>query len=483
MQNTIKTTVWRFFAASLALLVAATLTTSCGDNDDETLPIDPAQSDDVETVCTPSLHTLSIPATLDGDASLSKAVTISGTSAIGRFETTEKIYVYNVSKSAMLGGTLSPANFSNDGKSCTLTGELTGTIEANDQITLLYNLNGYYSDPANQSAFLYRGQTGAESSLIDGGIAENLTVKSTEGGTFTTNETAKFTLCQAIFRFKFADNESGNPIKVKTLKISSYGGISSHYMPLLSSYSPVANVTITPSAPTSDYIYVAVRIFDQYASGDVLTFSVTDADDYEYQGTKSAPDGGFKNGNFYYNTNPIPLENKGQLVKPTITWGEGTTSVEPDDNKRYNVFGPYNGGYQPSSLTLSGTSQGYYFYFNYGSSLKLDNFTATYKGSRTLLESSDDLNIEISGTNNITCGHYQAIAAGGTLKLSGKGTLVLTATNEERKGIYGNNYAHNGSNTIDPQVLAADGYTVTCSKTTVNGDGTYTWTYAVTPTD
>ena len=86
----------------------------------------------------------------------------------------------------------------------------------------------------------------------------------------------------------------------------------------------------------------------------------------------------------------------------------------------------------------------------------------------------------------LTCKAYnQAIFVDGTLKLSGSGTLTVTAKSDSRKGLWGeSNYNDNGTSpsNSNPSVLAADGYTVTRSDMTNNGDGSYTWTYTVAPT-
>ena len=61
----------------------------------------------------------------------------------------------------------------------------------------------------------------------------------------------------------------------------------------------------------------------------------------------------------------------------------------------------------------------------------------------------------------------------------GNGTLTVTCGNTAFYGLHSYNYQID-SNT-DASVLAADGYTVTRSDMTDNGDGTYTWTYTVAP--
>lgn len=486
--------VQRWFKMVIALFAAAVLIASCSDKDDSDNALNnaPAQPNEnirpdipeQPTPDAPKTYTLSIPATFGDKSSLSKAVTLSGTddapTATGTFDASEKIYVYNETKSAMVSDDahyLTPDDISADGKSCTLSGSFIGTIEEGDQITLLYNLSVFNSNPSS-CRFSYDGA----SDIIDGGIAEGLKVTSTDDGRLTTESQAVFQLCQSIFRFKFVD-DGGNPINVKTLLIES-NAIASYYYPLESESKKYSGYQVpkTFAAATSDYINIALCIKENYKNK-AFSFTVTDGNNNIYKGTKDAPSAGFQNGEYYFNTTPISLKKQEGLVEPTITWGEGTPSVAPNQYSQYNVKGPYSGSYQPSTLTISGASQGYYFYLNWGSNTTLDNLTAIYDKKYFIYSAGGNLNLTISGTNTITCKNWnQAIYVDGTLKISGNGTLTVTATAVDRKGLYADsNYTNN--NNSDPSVLAADGYTVTISDMTNNGDGTYTWTYTVKPND
>ena len=111
-----------------------------------------------------------------------------------------------------------------------------------------------------------------------------------------------------MFRFKFTDGTS--TISVKSLTIHSKNNA------LVQKYRPIANeseqytcgdIHVIPTSATTDYIYVALCINESSASGDELTFTVTDADDKVFQGTKAAPAAGFKNGKYYWNSTAIFL--------------------------------------------------------------------------------------------------------------------------------------------------------------------------------
>lgn len=134
---------------------------------------------------------------------------------------------------------------------------------------------------------------------------------------------------------------------------------------------------------------------------------------------------------------------------------------------------------------MSGTSIGYGFSFDDGgtsTTVNLNGLNATYAESESFIYSqSGPLTLNLTGSNSISCSnYYEAIYSKGDLKLSGNGTLTVTANATSYYGLIGSNYK-NGSNS-DASVLAADGYTVTRSDVTNNQDGTYTWTYTVADT-
>ena len=143
-----------------ALTIAAALTmlsTACT-NDDSLLAGEP-QASAVKT------YTVSIPATMAGDET--RAVSIDGTTIDRRFNEDERVYVYNVTKKVLKNGYLQPTDISADGKSCTLTGTLTGSpIEAGAELKLMYNLS--HSEDAY---FGYVSPNGSQESLLDGAVA------------------------------------------------------------------------------------------------------------------------------------------------------------------------------------------------------------------------------------------------------------------------------------------------------------------------
>ena len=430
-------------------------------------------------------YTVSIPATFSGDEAQTRAVTFdnSGTppTATGSFETTENIYVYNETKGTLLSGTLHPSDISADKKHCQLAGTLTGTIDASDKLTLVYNMNSFITGYPNACSFAYVSQEGSEAGIIDGGMATGVSA-TISSGTLTTADPVKFKMQQAIFRLKFTDGT--NPITVKSLLIKSPGPYIAYYSPFKKDdrYSG-DRIGVSPASATSDYLYVAVCINESGAPSE-LTFTVTDNAGKVYSATKAAPTGGFKNGKYYYSSDAIPLTFQMQLVAPTVTWTSVKDGlVEPDINNMYTVNGPWvesSSNYGPAEIAISGTSTGYQFYMAQESTIKLNGLTATYESS-SFITTSSPLTLDISGANSITCKNAWAISVSGSvLRLSGSGTLTVTVNDADNYGLYAVNYC-DFNQFSDVSNLAAPGYTVTRSARTDNADGTYTWTYTVAP--
>ena len=462
------------------MLAVAAVLTACTNEDNFINELLPNTGNEART------FTVNIPASM-GEGATNRAVSFDNTStpptATGRFNASEKVYVYNETKGVLLSGVLHPSNISADGKLCNLEGTLTGSFDAGDQLTLLYNMKIYDGNPAKWF-FDYCFQDGSESGVVDGGMATGVSATISDSK-LTTDATVTFAMQQAIFRLKFTD--STNPITVKTLIIEYTGtDIASYYYPFADESSQYLkqSISVLPTTPTSDYLYVALGI-NESAEPSALTFTVTDDDGDVYTATKAAPTSGFKNGKYYYSSAATVLTWQKKLVKPTITWTSVAdfTEKEPDELNWYYVYGPWNGeGYDPSEFTISGISRGYKFVAYDGATIHLDNLDAIKNDENDFIYTTNyQLNLDISGANTITCKkENQAIFSEGTLKLKGNGTLTVTAKTFDLYGLYSETNYKSGNNS-DASVLAAPGYAVTRSATTDNDDGTYTWTYTVTP--
>lgn len=478
----------RWAGLSLAAVAMAALT-ACTNEDNATEPSAGART-----------YTVCIPASLNEGAQ-TRAVSFSGTECTSTFKTSEKVYVYNATSGEMLLngdgsdlGCLHPASISDDGTKCSLEGTLTGNIAAGDELTLFYNMNGEDSTPEKNS-YYYGYQDGTADGALDGAMA-TVTVSNYSGGTLTTTATASFTNLQSMFRFQFQD-ESSNAITVKGLKIESKNdALTSIYYPLKSGADQYDTdyISVIPATATSDYLYVALCFDESNSAGDELTFTVTGSDDIVYQGSKAAPTAGFKNGNYYYNTAPIALTYQYQLQKPTITWTRCDHDPEPNPvDFFWTVRGTWNDALDDYNddidFKLSGTSYGYSFSMDNAGTVRLNGLNATMVNNNFIQCNGGDLTVDITGANTITCKDISnCISASQNLKLSGSGTLTVTAKVEYYCGLWGYNNYTDANNSYETKTatdvsaqLAADGFKVTRSSRTDNADGTYTWTYTVEP--
>ena len=437
----------------------------------------------------PTVYQVCIPASMEADT---KAVSFEGTTSTSTFLTTEKVYVYNqADEGAMLGGYLQPTNVSADGKTCDLTGSLTGTIAADDNLVLLYNLSHYDSDK-DYCYFEYDTQKGTQAGVTDGAIAM-VTVASYAGsGELITTTKAHFQNVQSMFRFQFASG--GMPVSVKSVLITSNKtALSTAYYPLNAKYPYLSSFSIPVSLPsaTTDPIYVALCMDESKSDGDELTFGVVDADNKYYTKTKAAPSGGFKNGRYYYNSAPIGLDYVAQLVKPTLSRsddGKDSELADASPDRCFYIYSPSlssAGEAKGITMDMSGTSTEYRFYLvsDASNTMNISGLTATYDGvdeDDDFIYSTEALSLRISGENTIVCRNSRfCVDSYNVLKLSGYGTLTVTSNDADGYGIAGSNY--NPHESADHNALAADGYTVTISSRTDNPDGTYTWTYTVKP--
>ena len=507
-------------ASALLMGTMALSLTACSSEDNIVNNTQQPAQDEVRT------YTVSIPATFSDNAG-TRAVEFDNTGATPaittKFVEDEKVYVFNNKPSTpqLLGGYLLVKNVSADKKSCELQGQLTGSIDPDDEVMLFYNLNNTNSSiyDLNNFYYDYNDQVGTAASCVDGATA-TMKVKEIDAsnnykmtfyavGDETTKTQAKavFANVQSMFRFQFADATAPTtPIKVKTLNIQSKNVqlAQRYYLPVGSTYpywSASEGIDVTPATATDDYLYLALCFNANSQSNNELYFSVTDDAGYAYKGSKSGPTGGFQNGKYYYNTAPITLEKQSA---PTITWTNPSAAVSADANLIYafNVGGG-GVGVTPYDITVSGACKGYGFEItssgNTGT-IGLKNLNATWKNANPttpfISVTNGDVLFELTGANSITCNTYYAIHGGGNVKFSCTGasaTLTVTASSSDFCGILGDsNYEQSqgaGAYNYYPTTaeldvtsqLAAPGYTVTRSARTQNADGTYTWTYTVSP--
>ena len=440
---------------------------ACSNEDNISNEQQPAAQAQVYHVC--------IPASM-GDDSQTRAVSFYNSGATptitATFATTEKVYVYNKSKTTMLGNYLTPSNLSNENKNCDLTGDLTGDIDENDELYLLYNADDY-------GDFNYYSQNGLATGVKDGAKAV-VTVSATSP---LTTSFAHFANVQSMFRFKFVD-EGSTPINVASLTIYDIkGAITRELDGRFDSYEN-NSIHVSPSPATSDYLYAGICFWPSHQiDGNKIVFLASDGT-YLYRGKKEEPASGFINGKYYYNTTPIQLTKEGTLQEPTITWTAPSSPVALYENDYYGL------NVDNAEISVTGTSYGYRFLltdYDTPATIHLNGLTATRFEEWFIYSYYNSVTLDINGANSITCDDAdRCVSASQNLKLSGNGTLTVTCNNASTCGFYGgsnynssnNSYATTTEVDVSTQ-LAATGYTVTRSARTDNGDGTYSWTYTV----
>lgn len=473
-------------AAALCMGAAALAMTACS-SEDNIVSNDLQQNAEVKT------YTVSIPATF-GDGAQTRAVEFdnSGTPAIDtKFVENEKVYVYNVTDDELLGGYLEAKNVSADGLSCELKGTLTGTntLVPDDKILLMYNLTVAVTESSSRhmTRFDYGYQQGTAATVIDGATSTMMVkdIDTSDGNKLTfyaegdglkTQAKALFANVQSMFRFQFSDGT--DIINVKSLKITSKkNALVQAYYPLhgtsMGLYGYGA-LTVNLTSATTDYIYLGLCFDPSKTAGDVLEFQVTDNNGAVYSCSKAAPAAGFSSGKYYYSTTATVLT---KHVPPTITYtasGDAVTNINT-----------LTDGFDITMTNPAGVSNciGSYYDLGAGGTLRLNGLTATLNDPLpffNIASNYDDLTLDITGTNTITCEQttYCFSTNNRNLKLSGNGTLTVRSKTEY--GLRGANYAYDGgSGGYDVDQLPATGYTVTRSTPTDNGDGTYTCTYTV----
>jgi len=106
-----------------ALLIASAAFSACSNEDSAIIGEQPASEQQA-----PQVYTLTIDASMDGGAQ-TRALEFEGTKLVAKWANDETV---DVRFGATLLGTLTVSNVSADGKTCTLSGTLTGTINKYD---------------------------------------------------------------------------------------------------------------------------------------------------------------------------------------------------------------------------------------------------------------------------------------------------------------------------------------------------------------
>ena len=413
------------------------------------------------------------------------------------FKTTDIVYVYNKTRSALDAGVLTPDAA---GTATTLSGTLSGTYAPGDVLELRYCP---YS-PFGDGIFDYEEQNGSFESLRDFGVAE-VSVTAVDGpGQKLTLSDAGFTNPNSIFKFTFVDNETGNPIPIQFLWIKTvfgklvfkdspdgsreyYGEIAEGRLPREvfreNSTDPVwLSLCYEAPAVNPDMDWMAFAILD-------------DVNKIVYDMSKMT-DGKITNGKFY-----APTIEMMALPKPSVTLTGSGTPVQPTQISS-SLFKMYMDNYYyyenpGQDITLVGDGDQCRFRWK-DNALEPEGATVRLTGTpygipqsfvtteTTFLEHlhRGPLTIVLDGQTRISASEaHPAILVDklyGEVVFKGNGTLILdyVCNTIGTGGIMTADASGNPAAGVPLNVHAAPGHTLYASGVD-NGNGTSTWTYVV----
>ena len=160
-----------------------------------------------------------------------KVLGLDGSTLTATWATDEEVTVYNETKGAALTGVLKPQSA---GANTTLLGELTGTIEAGDELTLKFLSPSYASQDGTLEYI---------SANCDYATA-SVTVSSVSGSTIYTEGTANFANQQAIVKFTLMKKADNSAVEIPAATALTVNDGTNTY-------------TVTPASAT-DVLFVAI---------------------------------------------------------------------------------------------------------------------------------------------------------------------------------------------------------------------------------
>ena len=186
-----------------ALLIASAAFTACSNEDSAIIGEQPAQQQ------TPQVFTLTLQAGKT-DGARTRALALDGTKLVAKWAAGDQLTVLNVTTPppVPLGGTLTASNVSADGKTCTFSGTLTGTIAANDNLDLFY-----HDTPSTQDGTLTSAAANEQA------LATVQVASVNEGNITISGGSASFTTSTAVLKLTLKDG-SANALNATSLKIS-----------------------------------------------------------------------------------------------------------------------------------------------------------------------------------------------------------------------------------------------------------------------
>ena len=447
-----------------------------------------------------------------GGGTNTKAVSFEGETGItSTFLEDDRVYVYNVTKEAWAWsdpGTvyayLQPGDILNEGKSCTLIGDLSFysseawepvDVDETDTYDLYYNL---YEDGFDLN-WDYESQDGSIDNYDDdyAGVtyydyakAEGVTMTKVDES-MTLGGSVQFRNIGSMFRqhlsfFKDDEPMDPEPTDLRYLLISTEHDIlgewgvphSIHEYDQDPSFCAVNELFIGGNQSVMDAngdVFFALA-FDNtdLEEGDMLHFMAEDNDGNIFSCEKALPAGGLQNSKYYYGM----LEMKWRVV-PIVT----ASDASPIMPCSYNTF------YISDDARISGNSDGFVCYMDEdATTVTLDGGgTATHDYEETpFIRSGEDQDLTIILASDYMIdlpASDRAIWADGNLKLATTGgtqKLTVKVSEETYYGLHGLNYQEGGDDVGD---LAADGFSVSVAPGVIPDYDGPVYVFTVTPNE
>ena len=268
-----------------ALLIASAAFSACSNEDSAIIGGQPASEQQA-----PQVYTLTIDASMDGGAQ-TRALELDGTKLVAKWANDETV---DVRSGATLLGTLTVSNVSADGKTCTLSGTLTGTIRKEDKLYFYYNYSG---------TLVNESQTGTLASTAGSDYAMTpVTVKSVEGGNITLESEPSFQTQVAVLKITMQD-ALANKLNATSLKIKIGDKDLCTLSPNATAYSENGDGVVYFALPSAHRVYTegisSIGMTEDQLAAATVTFTATvGADTYTVTKTGYA----FAAGKYYATT-------------------------------------------------------------------------------------------------------------------------------------------------------------------------------------
>ena len=392
---------------------------------------------------TPQVYTLTIDASMDGGAQ-TRALEFEGTKLVAKWANDETV---DVRFGPTLLGTLTVSNVSADGKSCTLSGTLTGTIDKGNVLRFHYN----YTSPVNES------QTGTLSSTAGSDYAmAAVTVKSVAGGNITLESEPRFQTQVAVLKITMQD-ALANKLNATSLKIKIGDKDLCTLSPNATAYSENGDGVVYFALPSAHRVYTegisSIGLDEEELAAATVTFTATVGGN-TYIATKTGYP--FAAGKYYATT----------LTMAKVVAYSSEINVPAGDHWYIGGSGDHN------NITIGDDAT-----VTIGSFLQVQNASIICSGDATII-------LADGTTTNIFNGRIKAGPAGSTLTIKGNtGVLNIEAGYSSGAAIGASDGAACGNIVIEGGVITAKGAmaagigasTAACGDITISG-GTVTAT-------